>query len=96
MVSPLHSDGSPRSEATRTCLDQARHKKETKYKELDNTGTSKLVVLACEVGGRWHDEAQGFVDTLASKTGIANPGTRVTNVMVLMMLAEHRGEKPGH
>ena len=67
IVSPLRRNGAPRPHAADTdgvALAQARRLKERTYPELDGGGT-RLVVLGCEVGGCWNDEARRFVSRLA-------------------------------
>ena len=65
MVSPVRSDGT----AGRQCatvsgaaLDQARRRKERTYPELaQQHGRARLVVLGCDVGGRWSEESRQFL-----------------------------------
>ena len=49
---------------TQCALERARRRKAQVYPELDRHGT-QLVVLRCEVGGRWDDQAVAFVRRLA-------------------------------
>ena len=69
MVSTVRTDGAPRrqcAERDGAALDQARRTKERTYPELTGEqGRARLVVLACETGGRWSEEAQSFVRHLA-------------------------------
>ena len=69
MVSAVRRDGSPRPRSVRTdgaALATARRLKERTYPELTGQfGRARLVVLACEVGGRWSDETQAFLQQLA-------------------------------
>ena len=69
MVSPVRRDGSPRRQcATRdgAAMAQARARKERTYPELAQAhGRARLVVVACEVGGRWSGEALTFLHLLA-------------------------------
>ena len=68
VVSPLRRNGRVRARAAEVdgaALAGARRRKERTYPELDGGGT-RLVVLGCEVGGRWNDEARRFVNRLAS------------------------------
>ena len=47
-------------------LDQARRTKELRCPELSgDQGRARLVVLACETGGRWSEEAHDFLRQLA-------------------------------
>ena len=46
-------------------LVRARRRKEATYPELSGAnGRARLVVLGCEVGGRWSDECQSFLRQL--------------------------------
>ena len=66
VVSPLRRDGRAISGAAKedgVALRRARQRKRRRYPELGRNGTS-LVVLGCEVGGRWDDEAIRFVRRL--------------------------------
>ena len=68
VVSPLRRNGRVRARAAEVdgaALAGARRRKERTYPELDGGGT-RLVVLGCEVGGRWNDEARRFVNRLAA------------------------------
>ena len=48
-------------------IDEAeKHKRET-YPELVQSSTCQLVVLACEVGGRWSETCTWLVRTLAEE-----------------------------
>jgi len=67
VVSPLRRDGRPIPRAhdiDGAALTRARRRKERTYPEVGLNGT-RLVVLACEVGGRWNDESLDFVRRLA-------------------------------
>ena len=67
VISPLRRNGTPQPRAARedgASLARARRRKERTYPELGRNGT-RLVVLGCEVGGRWNDEALDFVRRLA-------------------------------
>ena len=61
-----------------------------------HNGRTRLVVLACEVGGRWSEEAQDFVHSLARAKAVVEVGDRV-GVQVLqgpsraVSLLERRG-----
>jgi len=66
VVAPLRRNGRPIPRAPRhdgAALDRARRRKERTYPEVGHNGT-RLVVLGCEVGGRWNDEALDFVRRL--------------------------------
>ena len=55
-------------------LDQARRTKERTYPELTcEQGRARLVVLACETGGRWSEEAQSFLRHLARARARSEP-----------------------
>ena len=64
MVSPVRGDGRPRPQCARVdgaALARARRRKEATYPELSGAnGRARLVVLGCEVGGRWSD-CQSFL-----------------------------------
>ena len=70
MVSPVRMDGSARRQCATTdgaAMAQARVRKERTYPELAQAhGRARLVVVACEVGGRWSDEALSFLNSLAN------------------------------
>ena len=79
LVSPLDSRGQPKYGAEHTdgaSLAVARRRKERRYPELVAGDRGRLVVLGCEVGGRWSEEAwevphsSGFVAAL-STAGLA-------------------------
>ena len=61
-VSVLRRDGVPRRRVVDqdgAALDAARRRKERVYPELTGQlGRTRLVVLACEVAGRWSEESQ--------------------------------------
>ena len=69
MVSPLRRDGTPHAQCARedgAALRLARRRKERAYPELSGEhGRARLVVLACEVGGRWSSETQSFLRQLS-------------------------------
>ena len=70
MVSPLHSDGHPWRGAAATNglrLRAARRRKEMTYPELAAGGQGRLVLLGCEVGGRWSPEALRLLARLAKE-----------------------------
>ena len=56
MASPLHADGSTWGRAADVdgvALSRTRLKHERDYPELVRGGRARLLVLGCEVGGRW-------------------------------------------
>ena len=65
MVSPVRGDGKPGPQCARVdgaALMRARRRKETTHPELSGAnGRARLMVLACEVGGRWSSECQTFL-----------------------------------
>ena len=67
LVSQVRRDGLPRARCERedgAALAMARRRKERTYTELiGRFGRAKLVVFACEVGGRWSDETQAFLSS---------------------------------
>ena len=69
MVSALRCDGTPHRRAAEkdgAVLRAARRRKERTYPELTGRfGRARLVVLACEVGGRWSEETNNFLLQLA-------------------------------
>ena len=71
MVSPVRSDGTARRQCATVsgaALDQARRRKERIYPELaQQYGRAWLVVLGCEVGGRWSVESRSFCFTCGSQ-----------------------------
>ena len=67
VVAPLRRDGQARSRAPDEDgaeLKKAQRRKEKTYSELFGGGPARLVVLACEVGGRWGDGALRLVEDL--------------------------------
>ena len=55
-------------------LDQARRTKERTYPELTGEhGRARLVVLACETGGRWSQESHSFLRQLAQARAQSEP-----------------------
>ena len=63
----LRHDNIPRPQVMDgASLETARRRKERRYPELSSQfGRARLVVLACEVGGRWSDETCDFLRHLA-------------------------------
>ena len=77
MVSPLRRDGVPRPRSMTVdgaSLETARRRKERRYPELSSQfGRARLLVLACEVGGRWSDETRDFLRHLAKAKARGQP-----------------------
>ena len=77
MVSPHWRDGTARRQCAITdgaALTQARRRKERTYPELAQVhGRARLVVMACEVGGRWSGEALSFVHSLLKAKARSEP-----------------------
>ena len=77
IVSVLKRDGSVRSRCATidgASLEAARRRKEATYPELTGrNGRTRLVVLGCEVGGRWSGEAQEFLRSLAKAKARSEP-----------------------
>ena len=77
MVSALRADGNPRRQSDvldGATLSQARRRKDLTYPELTGEhGKARLVVLACEVGGRWFDETCHFIAGLARAKARSEP-----------------------
>ena len=68
MRSPLKSNGQPQPRAaTRkgAVLEKAVRDKERQYREVAQSEVGELVVLGCEVGGRWLDTTTDLVRLLA-------------------------------
>ena len=76
MVSPLTRDGRPIARAAShdgVALERAQLRKRRTYHELDGSPYGRLVVLGCEVGGRWNEDALHFVSQLASHKARSAP-----------------------
>ena len=56
-----------------TALRDARRSKERTYPELVHPGRCRLVVLGVEAGGRWSEEAAGFIRQLAKARARQSP-----------------------
>ena len=73
----VRADGAPWrqcAERDGAALDQARRTKERTYPELTGEqGRARLVVLVCETGGRWSEEAQSFLRHLARARAHSEP-----------------------
>ena len=68
LVSPLHADGLPWSGAADTdgvSLARAKASKARVYPELADASSLRLVVAACEVGGRWSEDALALLRQLS-------------------------------
>ena len=68
--SPLKGNGEPQPRASSrsgAVLKKAVKEKRRKYWDLQATPLAELVVLACEVGGRWHRTALDLVRLLAKQ-----------------------------
>ena len=67
LVSPLRANGSPHPRTTRedgAAIMTARRRKRERYPELLRPGPQRLVVLACEAGGRWAAECGDLIRDL--------------------------------
>ena len=75
--SPLKGDGTPHPKAATengAVLRRAKADKEAKYQDLHSSSMAELIVLACEVGGRWNEDAVSLVRALAKlKTANTHP-----------------------
>ena len=69
LVSPSRRDWTPHTRCAvedGVALMQARRRKERTYPELSGAhGRARLVLLACEVGGRWSSETEAFLRQFA-------------------------------
>ena len=69
MASPLHADGTPLRGAASTdgvAIAAAESRKRERYPELAGaSGGPALIVVACETGGRWSQDAVGLLAGLA-------------------------------
>ena len=69
LVSPLDFEGRPKNGADcedGAALMAARRRKEKRYPEVARGDRARLIVLGCEVGGRWSEEAWQLLGTLAA------------------------------
>jgi len=69
MTSPLHSNGEPLRGAAATdgvAICGAEERKRRRYPELLSSSDARLVVLACETGGRWSEESASTIQQLAT------------------------------
>lgn len=82
LVSPLTRQAMPAHQSHRTdgaALDAARRRKELRYPELLGPGPQRLLVLACEVGGRWHRDCEALLRLLVrTRTPRAPPAVRAS------------------
>ena len=76
IVSPLTSQAAPRQHRGQyagTALRDARRSKERTYPELVHPGRCRLVVFGIEIGGRWSEEAAGFIRHFAKARARQSP-----------------------
>ena len=80
LVSPLRANGAPHPRTARedgAAIVTARRRKRERYPELLRPGPQRLVVLACEVGGRWAAECGELIrDLLRVRAPRAPPALR--------------------
>ena len=83
LVAPLRRDGRPQPRAAEedgAAIAVARRRKEARYPELCRPGPQRLVVLACETGGRWGPEACGLVRILVTASSLkGHAGKKATD-----------------
>jgi len=67
VCSPLHANGEarPRAAEESVAIADAQDRKHTKYPEIIHSQRCQLIVLACEVGGRWSDTCCWLIRELA-------------------------------
>ena len=76
IVSPLTREGRPVARAASqdgVALERAELRKRRTYHELVGSPYGRLVVLGCEVGGRWNEDAVRFISNLAAFKARAAP-----------------------
>ena len=76
MVSPLRRDGGHRPRTHDTdgaALRVAEQRKKRRYRELTTGRSGRLMVLSCEVGGRWGRDSLQLVRMLAKQKARAAP-----------------------
>ena len=76
MVSPLRRDGQHRPRTFDTdgaALREAEQRKRRRYRELTTGQSGRLMVLSCEVGGRWGRDSLQLVRMLAKQKARAAP-----------------------
>ena len=80
IVSPLKRNGEARPRAAwedGAAIRKAEREKERTYHELVNSSRCRLVVLACEVGGRWSETCLQLIHDLAEyRSNLAPPRLR--------------------
>ena len=70
LVSPLHADGTPwegAAEEDGVAIARAEETKRDTYPELVASSRCRLVVLACETGGRWSSTCSALLRALATR-----------------------------
>ena len=70
MASPLHANGEPWSGAADhdgVAINRARQEHEHRYPELVDGERARLLVLGCEVGGRWAPEVHRVLASLTEQ-----------------------------
>ena len=90
IVSILKRDGSVRTRCATVdgaSLEAACRRKEATYPKLTGrNGRTKLVVLGCEVGGRWSGEVQEFLHSLAKAKARSEPAHLLTTARQTLLL----------
>ena len=84
LVSPLRADGRPQPgsrDRDGAAIEVARRRKLARYPELARPGPQRLVVLACEVGGRWGSEAHDLLRRLVRVRSLRAPPALRTAAM---------------
>ena len=74
---PPHKTRRPAHQAHRSdgaALQAARRRKEARYPELLQPGPQRLLVLASEVGGRWHRDCEELLRLLVNVRAPRAPG----------------------
>ena len=76
LVPALRTDGMPIPRADRVAgaaLERADKRKRQTYRELVNSRQAKLLVLGCEVGGRWSHDVHTILPLLATAKARSAP-----------------------
>ena len=76
LVSPLHADGRPwagAEDADGVAIARAEEDKRETYPEMVASSRCRLVVLACEIGGRWSATCVALIRALAAHRAEAAP-----------------------